>query len=207
MARNHDPEATRAAILDAAERLFAEGGFSATSMADIADASGVTKSLIHHHFQSKRKLWQDVKYRRFSHDYAGVQLDLLTNPPGGDTVGMMRASIGEYFRFLRHNPRFVRLISWIIMEGRAELEQERGPDEELMRIGAERILEAQKRGEIRADIEPQLVITAMLALCLHWFESESFFRGQIDYGDETNLHERYLDHIQKILFEGILPRG
>ncbi|MCC6158134.1 MAG: TetR/AcrR family transcriptional regulator [Deltaproteobacteria bacterium] len=206
MARNHDPEATRTAILEAAERLFAERGFSATSMSDIADASGVTKSLIHHHFQSKRKLWQDVKYRRFARDYAGVQMNLLTNPPGGDTIGMMRASIGEYFGFLRHNPRFVRLISWIIMEGHAELEQERGPDEELLKIGAGRIREAQERGEVRADIEPAFVITALLALCLHWFESESFFKSQIDYGDATNLHERYLDHIQKIVFEGILPR-
>ncbi len=206
MTRHHDPEATRTAILDAAERLFAEAGFSATSMSNIAEASGVTKSLIHHHFQSKQKLWRDVKYRRFARDYAGVQMNLLTNPPGGDAVGMMRASIGEYFRFLRNNPRFVRLISWIIMEGRTELEQERGPDEELIHIGEQRLREAQARGEVRADIEPPFVITALIALCLHWFESESFFRGQIDYGDGTNLHERYLDHIQKIFFEGILPR-
>ncbi len=206
MARHHDPEATRAAILDAAEQLFADRGFSATSMADIAEASGVTKSLIHHHFQSKQKLWQDVKYRRFARDFAGRQMDLLANPPGGDTVEMMRASISAYFRFLRENPRFVRLISWIIMEGRAELEQERGPDEELIKIGAERIREAQERGEIRADIEPPFDITALIALCLHWFESESFFRGQIDFDDDTNLHERYLDHVQKIVFEGILPR-
>ncbi|MBC8072705.1 MAG: helix-turn-helix transcriptional regulator, partial [Deltaproteobacteria bacterium] len=62
-ARRHDPEASRAAILDAAEATFVEKGFAGASMSEIAERSSVTKSLIHHHFGSKEALWSEVKRR------------------------------------------------------------------------------------------------------------------------------------------------
>ena len=52
-ARRYDPEGTRAAILEAARRIFVERGPAAVALSEIAEASGVTKSLIHHHFGSK----------------------------------------------------------------------------------------------------------------------------------------------------------
>ena len=64
--RPRDAEATRLEILDAAESLFAKNGFGSTSLARIASASNVHKSLIMHHFESKEGLWQAVKKRRFS---------------------------------------------------------------------------------------------------------------------------------------------
>ena len=53
--RRHDPEASRAAILDAAERTFVDKGFAGASMSEIAERSGVTKSLIHHHFGRRKR--------------------------------------------------------------------------------------------------------------------------------------------------------
>src|SRR4029079_2608450 len=61
--RVRDPESTRNAVLTAAERLFAECGFAATSMRDISNASGVSHPLIHHHFGSKEDLYRAVKQR------------------------------------------------------------------------------------------------------------------------------------------------
>jgi TetR/AcrR family transcriptional regulator len=40
-ARVRDPEGTRAAILEAATRIFASRGFVGASMRDISDASGI----------------------------------------------------------------------------------------------------------------------------------------------------------------------
>ncbi len=51
--RVRDSEATQAAVLRAAEVLFAENGFAATSIRDISQASGVSHPLILHHFGSK----------------------------------------------------------------------------------------------------------------------------------------------------------
>ena len=65
-ARTRNPEATRAAILDAAEKIFLGKGYGEASMSQIAAEAGVTKSLLHHYFGSKENLWTEVKTRRFS---------------------------------------------------------------------------------------------------------------------------------------------
>src|SRR5438445_5848999 len=67
--RIRDPGHTRALVIDAAEQLFAEDGFAATSMRDISTASGISHPLIHHHFGSKEGLYAAVK-RRLVEGYA-----------------------------------------------------------------------------------------------------------------------------------------
>jgi TetR/AcrR family transcriptional regulator len=60
-AGTRDPDQTRERILEAAMRCSSSKGFAAVSMREIAARSGVTKSLIHHHFGSKEALWELVK--------------------------------------------------------------------------------------------------------------------------------------------------
>ena len=47
----------RALIVEAAGRLFAERGFAATRLDDIAAAAGVTKPILYRHFESKEALY------------------------------------------------------------------------------------------------------------------------------------------------------
>lgn len=49
-------------ILDVGSRLFAEKGFEATSMRDIASAAGVSKALLYHHFNSKDDLFARISF-------------------------------------------------------------------------------------------------------------------------------------------------
>src|SRR5579871_253648 len=58
-----DPEATRARIVAAAERLFAERGYGDVSMPELAAASGVTAGAIYKHFDSKADLFFEVVRR------------------------------------------------------------------------------------------------------------------------------------------------
>ncbi|MPY82834.1 MAG: TetR family transcriptional regulator [Actinophytocola sp.] len=53
-------EATRAAIVDAATTLFAEHGFAATSLEDVAAAAQVTRGAVYHHFAGKQALFEAV---------------------------------------------------------------------------------------------------------------------------------------------------
>lgn len=48
--------ATRRRVLDAAERLFGQSGYEATSMADVAERAGVGVGTLYHHFPDKRAL-------------------------------------------------------------------------------------------------------------------------------------------------------
>jgi AcrR family transcriptional regulator len=56
-------EATIAELLAAARRLFAEQGYAATSLEDVADAAGVTKGAVYHHFKGKQDLFRAVYER------------------------------------------------------------------------------------------------------------------------------------------------
>lgn len=55
---------TKERILDAAERLFAERGFSGTSLRQITKEAGVNLAAVNYHFQSKESLLQAVVLRK-----------------------------------------------------------------------------------------------------------------------------------------------
>lgn len=65
--------ATQGVILDHARRLFADRGFEATSIDDVAEAAGVAKGAVYHHFASKEALFERV--------LGTVQAELATAPP------------------------------------------------------------------------------------------------------------------------------
>jgi AcrR family transcriptional regulator len=51
------------AIVEAAEGCFSRGGYAGASMREIAEHAGVSKSLLHYHFQSKEHLFVEVQIR------------------------------------------------------------------------------------------------------------------------------------------------
>ncbi|MGP4050864.1 TetR/AcrR family transcriptional regulator [Streptomyces sp. 2A115] len=55
--RRRDPEASRAAILEAARAAFAELGYAKTTIRDVARRAGVTHGLVLRHFTSKEQLF------------------------------------------------------------------------------------------------------------------------------------------------------
>ena len=58
-----DAEATRTALLDAAEQLFLANGVSRTSLQHIASAAGTTRGAIYWHFQDKAALFNAMMER------------------------------------------------------------------------------------------------------------------------------------------------
>ena len=54
---------SRDKILDVAEELFARRGFSGVGMSEVADAVGLRKSSLFHHFRSKSQLYFEVQGR------------------------------------------------------------------------------------------------------------------------------------------------
>lgn len=73
-----DALATRSALLDAAERVFQQRGVSRTSLADIAQAAGVTRGALYWHFKDKAALFN-------------AMMDRVTLPLGAELEGVLQA--------------------------------------------------------------------------------------------------------------------
>lgn len=71
--------ATRNALLDAAERLFHERGVSGTSLQQIAEAAGLTRGAVYHHFKDKAELF-DAMMERVRLPLEDAELQAATTP-------------------------------------------------------------------------------------------------------------------------------
>ena len=201
--RRRDPEATRKAIMDAAEDLFVLSGPAGTSMSRIAKRADVTKSLIHHHFGSKEELWEAVQERHFA-KYFEIQMELLEQHES--TESLLEESLIAYFRFLQSDPRSVRFMSWRFVE-EEDGQCAADPEKQLFEIGIQKIAEAQEKGRIRKDLEPFFIIKTLIALPFAWFQTHSMTLSMLDSEIEPReLDERYMREMVKIFFEGVRPR-
>lgn len=193
-----DPDQTRENILAAAHDLFVAKGFAAVSMREIAARSGVTKSLIHHHFGSKEALWELVKERAFAAYAEGQEAELrAADEPDAN---LLKNAVARYFEFLAANPAVVRLFAWTHLDE----DQSCGRlDAELVRLGAERIRQAQQAGLLRPDVNPAHVVTMFVNACTQWFEARAHHAQWPGVGSDRE----YLDDFLKIFMEGLLPRN
>jgi TetR/AcrR family transcriptional regulator len=195
--RRLDPEATRAQILAVARRVFAERGFAGTSMSLLARETGVTQSLIHHHFGSKRELWNHLK-EVYAQEYLehGGPVQMEREDP-------IAAWAERQFSFLRANPELVRLIAWAHLDSDGELP-------ERMRTLSESVQEmfraAQRDGRIRGDVDPahaQLLISQCIS---GWLQSKPLFcalsgRDPDDAGGDAD----YLQDLIAVFSAGLAP--
>src|SRR3954471_7944385 len=96
----------RAQLLEVARDRFADQGFHATSMDEIAEAAGVTKPVLYQHFPSKRALYSELL------EDTGRQL-LQTRAESAGTVRGRAAVEGgfrAYFKFAATNRQGFRLL-------------------------------------------------------------------------------------------------
>ena len=67
-----DPSSTSDALLDGAMAEFARHGFAKTSMADIARASGISRTSLYNHFPTKEDVFKALSERINTRVYSAV---------------------------------------------------------------------------------------------------------------------------------------
>ena len=97
----------RTQLLAVAVEVFAERGFHATSMDEIAEAAGVTKPVLYQHFPSKRAL-----YLELLDDVDDQLVNRLVEATGGAPTGRERVQLGfaAYFKFVAEHRAAFRLL-------------------------------------------------------------------------------------------------
>ncbi len=185
------------AILEAAERLFAERGFAATSMRDLAEAAGTSKALLHHHFGSKEELYQAVISQVVGRYTERQQAQLQ---PGVDPQKSIIEGMRTLFRFYQETPNLVRLGTWAQLEGTST----RWPgDDQYWSLVVDRMRDAQAAGVIRDDLDPIFLIHIIGALNFSWWQFKDVkehFLSQM--GDQETLDDRYLEAALEVFLNG-----
>jgi AcrR family transcriptional regulator len=100
-------------ILDAAEDLFAEKGYSATSLGDVADRVGIRSPSLYNHFRNKEALYQAVLERlleEFSAPMSALSRGQVTNQ---QVFHWLEAIVRQHHA----NPNLARLLQHAALSG------------------------------------------------------------------------------------------
>jgi AcrR family transcriptional regulator len=195
-ARRGRPGHDRDAVLDAAVELFNRKGYDATSVSDLADELGVTKSAVYHHVSSKEELLAEILDAALVELEAAVELAASST---GSAYERLRTVVHQSIETLvEHQPEVTLLLR---VRGNsptedAALHRRRRIDAALAAL----VAAAAADGSLRADLDPVLVsrlLFGMVNSLAEWYRRD----GAVDSG-------ALADAVTAIAFEGLgVARG
>ncbi|MGO4681395.1 TetR/AcrR family transcriptional regulator [Microbacterium sp. 2MCAF23] len=121
----------RVRILDVAQDLFAEHGFEAVSMRDIASAAGVSLALLTYHFGTKDRLYREIFTRQKAVLEARVAHLRAVDPAAEDRLDLIVAAFVEPQMQLRETPAGLAFAQLLAREATDPSSERRGIIEEL----------------------------------------------------------------------------
>ena len=98
---------SRDKILDAAETLFAKRGYAGIGLSEVAEAAGLGKSSLFHHFRNKPQLYVSVATRTLACSEDRLMRSLAA---GGDLMTRLERWLDVLIDVLAENPSWARLL-------------------------------------------------------------------------------------------------
>jgi TetR/AcrR family transcriptional regulator len=214
--RVYDSAKTKEVILDAAEELFAEHGYSATRVDSIASLAGYNKSLIYLYFQDKLGLYIGVikradqlgntVFKTLAHD---LLIDETVTSDPANFRRLLEQTIRISYQFLLDHPRFLKIFLWESAEGWKTLKSiSYSPDDISMFFNLAKA--AKGNGLIREDLDAMMFPVLMMNMVIPFLQSYRRISDMINENDEAKWEmseEKYIDQIVKFVICGIMEQS
>ena len=150
--------ATRQALLEGAEEVFAERGFEGASVAEITRRAGVAQGTFYIHFADKKAAFVEV-VRHVNHQVREASARAIEGIAG--VADQERAGFGAYFDHVAEDPSLYRIIR------QAEFVDDDAYQEHYRRIAepyAARLRAAMERGDMPSDLDPEVLVYLLMGI-------------------------------------------
>ncbi len=161
-----DADKTRQTILDAALTIFSRQGYHPARLQDIAEVASVTRGAIYHHFGSKADLYITL-IREASELFNDVIAKAIAG--GGTFQEVGKRVLINAWTFLEEDPHLTKVVELFTFKTGFtseldEINKQRVEESEtLVAYIAGFIHKAIERGELRPDLDPEIVARAFIA--------------------------------------------
>lgn len=158
--KERDAGRSRRLILGGATRLFAERGYDATTIEQIADAAGLSRGAPRYFFGSKERLYRQVLVETFG-EIQRLLEEVTTEARGRGLEAFLELAVDRFIDLLLDRPHVVMLLERESLRG--DLLGSFPPNVDLLAAAAEAVGGDMAVSE--SGLDPALIVIAGIALC------------------------------------------
>lgn len=199
---NSGPEA-RERILEEGTRLFAEKGFTPTTVRDIAAAADVNLALIHYYFGNKEGLYRAI----FEKHVAAVGRVLEDASSEGTSRERLESFVRAYAHFLCTHPHFARIIQQEILSAGKLVQEVFRPQVTRNYLLFRGIVEeGVSTGDFRT-VDVEMTPISVIGMMAFFMIARPVISGMLTIGpDHRDFEARLAEHTLNLLLKGILKQ-
>lgn len=190
------------AILQVAEKLFAENGFDGTSVRDISKVANINVAMISYYFGSKEKLLEGIIVYRGTN--LKLQMENISNQ-NVTPIAKIEGLVELYIELIHKNKCIYQIMNSEFSKQKRELDANlfNSTKKTNFQILVKIIEEGQKQNIFKENINVALIPPTIIGTYLQFYNSKSYYKELLALENEvlfeSYIHNELTQHIKQII--------